>query len=188
MASSDLKKVSQEISIDRLRAKAAEAKKFCKNKDLNSDFFFLVDLKQHSGLKRFYVWNFQKDTVEQAFLVSHGCGDNPWGKDYSKNAAAVSNEDGSHKSSVGKYIIGKRGYSNWGINVNYKLHGQDATNSNAYKRLIVLHSWEVVPDEEVYPAGTPEGWGCPALSNSAMRLVDDKIKNSKKQVLLWVIQ
>ncbi len=185
---STLEKVSREVEIDRLRSKAAEAKKYCNLNDLNQDFFFLVDLKRHSGLKRFYVWNFDKDTLDHSFLVSHGCGDNPWGKDDSKENATVSNEDGSHKSSVGKYIIGKRGYSSWGINVNYKLHGKDATNSNALKRLIVLHSWDAVPDEEVYPNGTPEGWGCPALSNSAMRLIDDKVRNSKKKVLLWVIQ
>ncbi len=182
------KSAQQEIDLSVLRSKAAEAKKYCTSKGLNNNFYFLVDLKRHSGLKRFYIWDFQKDTLENSFLISHGCGDNPWGKDYSKDAAVVSNVDGSHKSSIGKYIIGKRGYSNWGINVNYLLFGQDVTNSNAYKRQIVLHSWEAVPDEEVYPNGTPEGWGCPALSNSSMRLIDDKIRNSKKKVLLWMIQ
>lgn len=175
------------IDLEALKSKASEAEQYCKAKKLNTDFYLLADLKRHSGLKRFYIWDFRKDTISDAFMVSHGCGDNPWAMDFSKDAAKVSNVDGSHLSSVGKYIIGARGYSNWGINVNYQMHGQDATNSNATKRQIVLHSWEKVPDEEVYPAGTPEGWGCPALSNASMRIVDEKLKNSSKKVLLWVV-
>jgi len=176
------------IDIAALKTKAEEAKAFCKTKKLNTDFFLLADLKRHSGLKRFYIWDFKKDTIADAFLVSHGCGQNPWAMDYSREKAGVSNTDGSHLSSVGKYIIGDRGYSNWGINVNYLLLGQDKTNANAVKRQIVLHSWEKVSDEEIYPAGTPEGWGCPALSNAGMRIVDSKLKNSGKRVLLWVVQ
>lgn len=107
--------------------------------------------------------------------------------DFSKAAAKVSNTDGSHLSSIGKYIVASRGYSNWGINVNYKLLGQDKTNSNAEKRQIVLHSWEKVPDEETYPKGTPEGWGCPALSNASMKILDEKLKKSGR-TLLWVVQ
>jgi len=89
-------------------------------------------------------------------------------------------------SSLGKYRIGKRGYSNWGINVNYKLHGLEASNSNAYKRIIVLHSWKDIPNDEVYPRGCPEGWGCPAVSNDFMRKLDVLLKNSRKSVLMWV--
>ena len=176
------------IDIATLKNRAAEANTYCKTKNLNTEFFLLADLKRHSGLKRFYIWDFAKDTISDAFLVSHGCGQNPWAMDYSKERAGISNTDGSHLSSVGKYIIGNRGYSNWGINVNYLLHGQENTNSNAVKRQIVLHSWEKVPDVEIYPAGTPEGWGCPALSDSGMRVVDAKIRQSKKAVLLWVVQ
>lgn len=177
----------QAIDMAQLKKRAAQAETYCKDKKLNQDFFLLVDLKRHSGLKRFYVWDFKKDTLTHSFLVSHGCGNYPWASDFSKAAAKVSNVDGSHLSSVGKYIVSTRGYSNWGINVNYKLLGQDRTNSNAVKRQIVLHSWEKVPDEEIYPKGTPEGWGCPALSNASMRIVDAKLKKSGR-TLLWVTQ
>ena len=176
------------IDFKALKSKADEAKAYCNAKKLSTDFFLLADLKRHSGLKRFYIWDFKKDSIADAFLVSHGCGQNPWAMDYSKAAAQVSNTDGSHLSSVGKYIIGKRGYSNWGINVNYLMYGQENTNSNAAKRQIVLHSWEKVPDAEIYPAGTPEGWGCPALSDNSMRIVDEKLRKSQKQVLLWIVQ
>lgn len=176
------------IDLNHLREKAKEANRYCKTKNLNTDFYILIDLKRHSGLKRFYIWDFKKDSIADAFLVSHGCGEKPWAKDYSKEMATVSNTEGSHASSVGKYIIGDRGYSNWGIHVNYQMHGQDKTNNNAFKRQIVLHSWEEVTDEEIFPDGTAEGWGCPALSNVSMRIVDEKLKKSDKKVLLWVVQ
>jgi hypothetical protein len=72
--------------------------------------------------------------------------------------------------------------------VNYKLHGLESSNSNAYDRLIVLHSWNDVPDSETYPNGTPEGWGCPAISNNLMKQVDSLLKLQSKPVLLWIFQ
>jgi len=67
------------------------------------------------------------------------------------------------------------------------MHGIEASNSNAYSRYIVLHSWNEVSETEVYPEGTPEGWGCPAVANSTMRLLDEKLKNADKAVSLWIV-
>lgn len=164
-----------------------EAEKYCKRKKLNRDFFFLIDLAEHSGYKRFYQWDFNKKSFVDTFMVSHGCGNKLWGSDQTKEKAEVSNQEDSHKSSVGKYIIGEKGVSQWGINVNYRLYGQESTNRNACKRAIVLHSWDAVKDEPQYPKGTPEGWGCPAVSNNAMRKIDKSIKSSRKKTLLWVL-
>ncbi|MBC8053650.1 MAG: murein L,D-transpeptidase catalytic domain family protein [Sphingobacteriaceae bacterium] len=169
-----------------LKPKAKQAMAFCKANNYNLDFCILIDLSLHSGLKRFFLWDFKSQTVSGSYLVSHGCGTMPWSWAWSKEKAVLSNADGSHCSSAWKYKIGKRGYSNWGIHVNYKLFGLDRTNSNAYARQIVFHSWEKVPDDEVYPKGTPEGWGCPAISNAAMRIIDPKLKASKEPVLMWV--
>lgn len=120
-------------------------------------------------------------------MVSHGCGDNQWGRTSSKENAPVSNEFDSHSSSIGKYVISERGVSQWGIKVNYILQGKDKTNSNARSRAIVLHSWEAVSDYEVYPQGTPEGWGCPAVSNESMKEIDELLKANKK-VLMWIVK
>lgn len=68
------------------------------------------------------------------------------------------------------------------------MYCKDETNSNALNRAIVLHSWGKIPNEEVYPNGTPEGWGCSAVSNEAMYEIDKILKQSKKSVLLWVIK
>lgn len=163
-----------------------EAKSYCKINNLNQDKFILIDLDLHSGLKRFFVYDLKSKKKTNSYMVSHGCGDHMWSWTSSKEKAPISNEPDSHCSSIGKYVIGSRGVSQWGIKVNYVLIGKDKTNSNAIKRAIVLHSWEKISSEEVYPKGTPEGWGCPAVSNESLKEIDVILKANKK-MLLWVI-
>ncbi|MBF4466520.1 murein L,D-transpeptidase catalytic domain-containing protein [Flavobacterium sp. LC2016-12] len=164
-----------------------EAKEYCKSNNLNRDKFILIDLGLHSGLKRFFVYDFNQKKILNSYIVSHGCGDNQWGRTSSKEDAPISNEFDSHSSSLGKYVISDRGVSQWGIKVNYLLRGKEKTNSNAVNRAIVLHSWEAVPNDEVYPEGTPEGWGCPAVSNESMTEIDEILKQNKN-VLMWIIK
>jgi L,D-transpeptidase catalytic domain len=129
----------------------------------------------------------KKNAVVRSYMVSHGCGDNPWGSTASKDDAPISNEFDSHCSSLGKYVIEDRGVSQWGIKVNYILQGKEKSNSNAAKRAIVLHSWDAIPDNEVFPEGTAEGWGCPAVSNESMKEIDKLLKKNRK-VLMWIIK
>jgi hypothetical protein len=152
----------------------------------NTDFCILADMGIHSGKNRMFIWDFKNNSIYKSGLCSHGCGDSPHSGDDTKTKPIFSNIPDSHLSSLGKYKIGKRGYSNWGINVNYKLHGLETTNKNAYERVIVLHSWESVSNTPIYPSGTPEGWGCPAVSNDMMKILDKKLKATSKPVLLWV--
>ena len=119
-------------------------------------------MRIHSGRKRLFVYDFQQQAIVLSGLCSHGCCDGLWGADESKTNPVFSNVPESYCSSLGKFAISDRGWSNWGINVNYKMRGLEKTNSKAYARTIVLHSWEMVGDTECFPAGTPEGWGCPA--------------------------
>jgi hypothetical protein len=164
-----------------------EAEQYCKKNNLNKSKFILIDLGIHSGYKRFFVYDFKKKEVSKSYMVSHGCGDNQWGRTSSKEKPQISNEFDSHCSSVGKYVILDRGVSQWGIKVNYVLQGKDKTNSNARSRAIVLHSWDAISDHEVYPEGTPEGWGCPAVSNESMKEIDELLKTNEK-VLMWIIK
>ena len=172
--------------LDNLHTKAKEAKEFCQKKLFNTDFCLLADMSIHSGKKRFFLWDFAKDTIMDSGLCAHGCGEYPWASDYSKASPTFSNLQGSHCTSLGKFKIGKRGYSSFGINVNYLLYGLDSTNNNALSREIVFHSWELVPEDDVYPEGAPEGWGCPAISNNFLRRIDEKLKATEKPVLLWM--
>ena len=182
-----LEKVERKsVDIQKTRLKAKEAFIFCKSMDFNTDFCILIDMSIHSGLNRFFVWDFNRDTISHSTLVGHGCCDYPWSVDSSKANPTFSNVEGSHCSSLGKYEIGAREHSIWGINIKYVLHGLEATNDNAFSRFIVLHSYEKVKDEEVFPNGTPEGWGCPIISNNNMRVMDEKLENAEKTVLMWI--
>lgn len=163
-----------------------EALNFCIQNKLNTDFYILIDMSNHSGKERLFVYDFKTDSILLSGLCSHGCGNKLWSGDMTKTFPGFSNTPNSHLSSLGKYRIGKRGYSNWGIHVNYRLHGLEETNSNAFSRDIVLHSWEKVADHEIFPNGTPEGWGCPAVSNKIMEKLDKLLRHSKKPVLLWI--
>ncbi len=174
------------LNVEFTKSKAKQAFEYCKTNNFNTDFCILIDMSLHSGVKRFLVWDFKLDTVLHKFLVGHGCCDNSWKRDFSKENPTFSNTDGSHCSSLGKYKIGERGYSSWGVNVKYVLHGLESTNNNAQKRYIVFHSWEVVEDEEVYPNGTPEGWGCPAISNNSFKMIDPLLMSSTNAVLMWI--
>jgi len=170
----------------RTKAKAQEAFNSCKANGFSTNFCILIDMSIHSGKDRLFVHQFRNDSTLSSGLCSHGCCDKEWGEDESKSDPTFSNVSESHCSSVGKYKVGARGYSNWGINVNYTLHGLDTTNSNALSRLIVLHSWDMVSAEEIFPEGTPEGWGCPAVSNEQMKYLDALLKKSTEPVLLWI--
>jgi hypothetical protein len=177
---------NNKLKNERLFEKAIEAKIFCKKNHFNTDYCILIDMSLHSGKKRAYFYNLNNDSIMATGMCSHGCGSNPWSGTYTKDHPTFSNTPDSHCTSLGKYKTGKRGYSFWGIHVNYLLFGLESTNNNALKREIVFHSWEDIPAEEVFPDGIPEGWGCPAVSNNFMLRVDPILKNSKEPVLLWI--
>ncbi|RYY20352.1 MAG: murein L,D-transpeptidase catalytic domain family protein [Chitinophagaceae bacterium] len=168
------------------KAKAAEALAFCKKQKMNTQLCILIDMSVHSGRKRMFVWDFKTGKVIYSCLVSHGCCDSPWGKDRTRTSPGFSNKDGSHCTSLGKYKLGERGWSNWGIHVKYLMHGLEPGNRNALQRQIVFHSWEAISDLEVYPSGAPEGWGCPAVSDKSMRYIDSFLKKSTRPVLMWI--
>ncbi|MBU3676273.1 MAG: peptidase [Chitinophagaceae bacterium] len=168
------------------KTRIQEALAFCKNNNMNQELILFLDMSFHSGRNRFMVYDARQQKVIHRFPVSHGCGNYPWSFTFTKNKPHFCNEDGSHCSSLGKYKIGARGYSNWGVNTKYMLHGLEAGNSNAFKRIIVLHSWEAVPDNDVYPDGTPEGWGCPAISNQNFKTLDPLLQQATSPVLLWM--
>jgi hypothetical protein len=171
-----------------MKSKADEAYIYCKKNNLNTEFCLLADMSIHSGKNRIFIYDFEGDSIIKEGLCAHGCGRNEWGMDNTKTNPKFSNVEDSHCSSIGKYKIGKRGYSSWGININYKLYGLEASNDNAYSRIIVLHAWKMVPEEEIFPDGTPEGWGCPAVSNNVMRKIDGLLRYADEPVLLWVYQ
>jgi len=172
-------------TINRLKVKAKEAKVYAQQNGLNTNMCVLVDMSIHSGKKRLFLWSFKGDSILKSAVCSHGTCDNLSNYDMDKSPQ-FSNTPDTHCSSLGKYKLGKRGWSSFGVNFNYKLHGLEKTNSNAYKRYIVFHSWSIIDDEETYPIHIAQSWGCPAVSNNFMVDIDKVIKKQDKSLLFWI--
>ncbi len=168
--------------------KHQQAKQYTKAKNWNQDFVILADMHIHSGLPRWFLWSLKDSAIFYSTLVAHGCGNNAWGRDLSKNKPVFSNLPESHCSSLGKYKIGQRSASNWGIGIKYTLYGMEPSNSNALARTIVLHGWDAIPNNIPYPDGVAEGWGCPAVSNQHMQYLDSMLQKQSKPTLLWVFE
>lgn len=163
--------------------KIREALSFCRKHKLDTTTAFFTDMHVHSGKKRFYIVDLQRKTVLHASLVCHGMG-----KSSTPELPVFSNIPGSYCTSLGKYRMGKCAFSNWGIGIHYKMYGLEKTNSNAFERIIVLHSYDPVPENEIYPQHLPMGWsqGCPVISNTVMLEADKILKRKKRPVLLWI--
>ncbi|MES2513806.1 MAG: murein L,D-transpeptidase catalytic domain family protein [Bacteroidota bacterium] len=172
-------------SVNKLTKKATEAKAYCKKNKLNTDLCFLVDFSIHSGKKRFFIYDLKANVIIDSGLVCHGLGQNS-----TQQQAVYSNVVGSNCSSLGKYKIGKRAYSNWGINVHYKMHGLESSNSRAFQRQIVLHAYEYVPETEIYPSHLTLGWsqGCPVVANGLMTKIDKLLTKAKLPTLVWIFE
>ena len=165
-----------------------EAENFCNANNFNADYYILIDMSIHSGRNRLYVYNFRNKKNDFEKLVTHGSCDMFTDNETKWEKAKFSNKIDSHCSSIGKYSIGSKGYSKWGINIKYWLNGLEKSNNNAVARVTVLHSWEAVADKEIYPEYAPLSWGCPAVSNDFMTVLDMKLQASTHPVLLWIIE
>lgn len=165
-----------------------EAKQFCKENGFSQEYYFLVDLSVHSGKNRFYVYDFKQNKILLQNLVTHGSCDVFEDNLEKYNKVKFDTREDSHCSMKGKFKIGAREYSSWGINIKYWLHGLEKTNKTAEERVVVLHSWSKVANKEIYPLYLPLSWGCPAVSNEFMQKLDGKLKATQKPVLLWIVE
>ncbi|WP_410220423.1 murein L,D-transpeptidase catalytic domain-containing protein [Pedobacter sp.] len=67
------------------------------------------------------------------------------------------------------------------------MYGLEKTNSNAFKRIIVLHSYTPVPNYEIYPQTLfGQSAGCPVISDDTMSKIDKLLIRKRKAVLLWI--
>jgi hypothetical protein len=71
--------------------------------------------------------------------------------------------------------------------VAYRMDGLDDSNSALRERCIVLHGWRHTTSFPIYPLPTVGSWGCPVLSQKAMRVVDD-ILQREQRVVLWAFK
>ncbi len=99
-----------------LKQKAARFGIFNQPADCDSGYSFFKDMKIQSGKKKFFVYNFDKDSVETAGLVSQGSG-----SDKGRDELYFSNEPNSNCTSLGKYKIGNLYNGKFGLV--FKLYG-----------------------------------------------------------------
>ncbi|WP_231427977.1 murein L,D-transpeptidase catalytic domain-containing protein [Pedobacter sp. Leaf250] len=163
-------------------SKINEALIFSKKNKMDTSICIMVDMSIHSGKNRIFVYDFNKKQITIEGLCAHGVGGGS-----TATKPVFSNAIGSNCSSLGKYKIKGRSYSNWGINIHYKMYGLEKTNSNAFRRIVVLHSYTPVPNQEIYPQTLfGQSAGCPVLADETMKKIDALLKNRKKPVLLWI--
>ena len=177
---SAVEKTFEEEELARIKSYASTAKQFCEEKNYNDKIFFLIDMSVHSGKKRFFIYDIQADSVVGSSLVAHGACGNSFLPD-----AQFSNQPGCGCTSLGKYKIANKYRGRFGDA--YKLQGLDSSNSNAFIRTIVLHSYYEVPDNETYPDPICNSLGCPMVSENFMKQLETKIDRSPKPVLLWIV-
>ena len=164
----------------RVAERSAELLRFCREEGYNTHIALFVDLARHSGRSRFVVWSFDEQRPLLCCPVSHGSG-SP--KSHIRSAyARLSNEDGSHLSSVGRALVAERYEGRYGVA--YRLDGLDDTNSMLRSRCVVLHGWQHTTSFAIFPFATVGSWGCPVLSRRNMSRLDEILKNESRVVLL----
>ncbi len=165
----------------KLKSRSLIAETYAKQRGFNTNFCFLADMNIASGKNRFFVYDMKNDSVLLAGITAHGsCNYKVLTK------AKFSNQPGCGCSAYGKYKVGYKYTGRFGTA--YKLYGLDSSNSNAFDRFIVLHSYYLVPDNEVYPLPVCNSLGCVMVSDNFLKILSAKIDASEKPVLLWVYQ
>jgi hypothetical protein len=160
-------------------SRANAVRNYAAEKNFSTTYCFFVDMSIHSGRKRFFVFDLERNKVVISGLVSHGSCNETF-----LDQAKFSNAPGGNCTSQGKYKIGEKYWGQYGKS--YKLYGLESTNFNAYKRAIVLHSYSCIPDEEIYPRVACNSSGCAGVSPSFFEKLSSIIERSKKPIVLWI--
>ena len=171
-------KTSQEQSI---AIRATEALDYAKAHKLNTNYVLLVDYSIPSGTPRLFVWDFSRNKIVARTYVMHGVG-----KGSTAEKPVFSNAVGSECSSLGKFKVTK--FHGGKIKRSYRLIGLEATNSNAWRRGIMIHRSTWVDRwcwTEYIPLHEPSCQGCITVSSKGMTYLEKLINNESEPILLW---
>ncbi len=64
----------------------------------------------------------------------------------------------------------------------------NSSNSNAFKRYVVLHAHDCVPESDVNPLPICQSDGCPTVSLLFLQDLKAILDDSKKTMLLWMLE
>ena len=163
----------------RVAERAVALREFCSREGYNTRVALFVDLSRHSGRCRFMAWDMERNVPIFMCPVSHGSGSKR--SHVRSGYATLSNEDGSHLTSLGRALVAERYVGRYGVA--YRLDGLDATNSNLRPRCVVLHGWEYTTSFPIFPLATVGSFGCPVLSRKMMRRVDELLHQHDRVIL-----
>ncbi len=166
------------LEIERINFRIDEMKSMLNvNSKYNSKIAFFIDMRIPSGKNRFFVYDLQNNKILDQGLVAHGCGSETG----IKGELKFSNVPNSNSTSLGRYSIGNNYNGIFGKA--YRLFGLDETNSNAFKRAIVLHHYSAVPYEE-QDHYISRSHGCPMVNEHFFKRIEKIIDSSKSNILL----
>jgi len=149
--------------------------------NMSTDYCFLVDMSLPSGRNRFFIYDLRRNSIVYKGLVSHGsCNETFIAR------PRFSNDSKSGCSSLGKYKVGEFYKGKYGKS--FRLYGLDNCNSNAYKRAVVIHGYDCVPDQEIYPRVLCNSLGCVMVSYKFFNKISQIINKTDKPIVLWVYQ
>jgi hypothetical protein len=149
--------------------------------NMSTDYCFLVDMSLPSGRNRFFIYDLNRNSIVSQGLVSHGsCNETFIAR------PRFSNDSKSGCSSLGKYKVGEFYKGKYGKS--FRLYGLDNCNSNAYNRAVVIHGYDCVPDQEIYPRVLCNSLGCVMVSYKFFNKISQIISKTDKPIVLWVYQ
>ena len=133
-----------------------------KNKLKNKQYLTIVDMSLSANTERMFIIDMENRVLVGKKLVAHGM------KTGSEFASDFSNEQSSHKSSLGFFITGE--LYNGRHDLSMKLDGQEYSNDNARSRGVVVHSAEYVSCDYIKSNGRlGRSYGCPAIEEDGYK-------------------
>ena len=154
-------------------------KEYAVQNGYSTKYCFLVDMSLPSGQNRFIVYDLETGAIASSGLAAHGSCNQKF-----LSRAKFSNARECGCTSLGKYKVGE--FYNGQYGKSFRLYGLDQSNSNAFKRGVVIHGHDCVPNEEIYPRVLCNSFGCVMVSNDFFNRLSGIIKNSDKPIVLWV--
>ncbi|AWK07556.1 hypothetical protein HYN56_23730 [Flavobacterium crocinum] len=167
----DGNKTFTDLETERFSQQIEAVKSMIASGSYNSKIAFFMDMRIKSGKNRFFVYDLENNKIIDEGLVANGSGS----ETDVRGELKFSNEPNSNCTSLGRYAIGK----------SYILKGLDQTNNNAVKRMIVLHSYSAVPEnEQDYYIALSHG--CPMVNEVFFKRLEKIIDSSKSSIILNV--
>jgi hypothetical protein len=137
----------------------------------NLSLLTIIDFSQSSTKKRLYVIDLIKGTLLYNTYVAHG---RNTGEEYAKY---FSNEEGTHKSSIGFYITENTAKAAT-VGLSLIIEGvEKGFNDKAMQRAIIMHGADYATEDFIQKHGRlGRSYGCPALPPELIKPVSETIK------------